>query len=334
MFQRALISYVNSGGLTKIDFILGLLYPRFVFQKNSKKVISLWQQEEKTDCVSSLNTTIQVSSYRGINPSVLKLITHLKNDLERDLFGAYLHGSLATQEEINYSDFDALVILKDDVFSDINSISRVGLKLNRLQKVMHEFDSLQHHGWFVLTESMLKNYPNSYFPLELFKYSVSLLPEKGTNFDVHHDSSNTDFKSPFWILSNELLKKLNNNYRPKNTFTLKSFLSEFMLLPSFYLQAKNNMAVYKKESFELARKDFSEPDWLVMDLISEIRKEWYYEISSFQKMLLCNRNAVVRKLGRKFAPNIPSSIEIKLTATVYKAMSSLVLSMQDKLKSS
>jgi hypothetical protein len=260
-------------------------------------------------------------------------MTHLKDDLEEDLFGAFLHGSIATQEEINYSDFDALVILKDDVFDDGKRVSRVGLILNRLQQIMHDFDPLQHHGWFVLTESMLKNYSNSYFPFELFNYSVSLFPQKELNFDVYSDSSKTDFKSPFLQLSNELLKKLKYGYRPQNTFALKSFLSEFMLLPSFYLQSKNNKAVYKKNSFELARKDFSEHEWIIMDQVSEIRKDWDYNINSLQKKLLCSKNSVVRKLGRKYAPKIPNPIEDKLTIEFYKAMSSLVLAMQNKLKS-
>ncbi|MBL4710644.1 MAG: hypothetical protein JKY48_19635 [Flavobacteriales bacterium] len=333
MFHRILISYINSGGFSKSDFFLGLIFPFLVFQKNSKRLMYLFRQEKDFEIDSSTKLSVQVELYQGTNPYVKKMMAQLKGELKEDLFGAYLHGSLATQEEILYSDFDALVILNDTVFENEKRLSKVALKLNRLQKNMYDFDPLQHHGWFVLTESMLKNYPTAYFPIELFKHSVSLLTSEGLRFDISYDSNEIDFETPFLQLSNELLKKVQYNYRPKNSFALKSFLSEFMLLPSFYLQLKNKKAIYKKESFELARKDFSDKEWNIMDQVSEIRKEWNYEISVTQRNLLCHNNSVVRKLSRKFAPEILNSIAEKLTDEFYAAMSSLVLSMQTNVKS-
>ena len=71
-----------------------------------------------------------------------------------------------------------------------------------------------------------------------------------------------------------------------------------------------------------------------MELVSEIRKDWNYEISYFQRILLCSRNATVRKLSRKLAPAISGSITKKLTIEFYAAMSSLVLAMQSNIKPS
>ena len=84
----------------------------------------------------------------------------------------------------------------------------------------------------------------------------------------------------------------------------------------------------------MAQKDFSAEEWNIMDRVSKIRKDWNYEISSFQRTLLCNRNAIVRKLSRKYAPAISSSIAEKLTDEFYLAMSSLVLAMQTNIKPS
>lgn len=334
-FHSLLIQYITNGILSKWDYLHSFFDISKSYRKNAKKLIQLHHEQSIFGKLNKKEEVkIESSYYRGKNTFVVKMMSGLERELGEDLFGAYLHGSLATQEEIRYSDFDALVILKDTVFENEKSLSKVGLKLNRLQQIMHEFDPLQHHGWFVLTESMLKNYPISYFPLELFNYSVSLLPSKGLSFDVTHNRHITDFETPFIQLSNELLQKIKGKYRPQNSFALKSFLSEFMLLPTFYLQSKNKSALYKKHSFKMAQKDFSAEEWNIMDRVSKIRKDWNYEISSFQRTLLCNRNAIVRKLSRKYAPAISSSIAEKLTDEFYLAMSSLVLAMQTNIKPS
>ena len=334
LFHSHLIKYINLGCFSKSDYIFSLLNGSQIFKKNATKLIQLNKLEVDSEAnITTDEIEVNLNYYQGKNSFVLKLSSLMQKELNNNLFGAYLHGSLATGEEIKYSDFDALIILKDSVFEDKKSLSTAALKLNRLIKIMHEFDPLQHHGWFVLTESMLKNYPVAYFPIELFKHSVSLLPLNGLSFDVSCDQNKTDFEAPFLQLSNELLKKLQHKYRPQNSFALKSFLSEFMLLPSFYLQSKNKEAVYKKNSFELAKKYFSDEEWNIMNQVSEIRKDWNYEISFFQRKLLCHRNTIVRKISRKFAPVIPNSTSEKLTDEFYTAMSILVLSMQANIKS-
>lgn len=333
VFHFNLIQYINTGILSKKDYILSLIAPSKLFKRNASKIVRLHQESILPNkSIGKETKNIHIKPYSGNNRIVLELMARLESELKEHLYGAYLHGSLATQEEIRYSDFDALVILKDTVFEEVKRLFSIAIKLNQLRQIMHQFDPLQHHGWFVLTESMLKNHPVAYFPTELFKHSVSLLSSKGLEFDLFYDLNEIDFEAPFWKLSNDFLKKMNRNYRPQNSFAIKSLLSEFMLLPALYLQLKNKKAVYKKHSFEEARKDFTDREWEIMDRVSKIREEWNYQSSAIQKFLLCHKNNTVRKLFRKYAPPVSKDIEEKLTEEFYAAMSSFVLLMQSKIK--
>lgn len=333
-FHQSLIQYINNGGFSKIDYLQSIINDSIPFRKHSGRLGELYsrflQNEEGLPIQKS---EISVAAYEGSNSFVLKMMKGLERELADDLVGAYLQGSLASNEEIAYSDFDALVVLKNSVFEEDKRLERVALGLYRMQKIMHDFDPLQHHGWFVLTEGMLKNYPIAYFPLVLFKHSVSLLQTKGLNLSISYAIADKKLVAPFIRLCDSLLGKLSVNYKVNNSFYLKSFLSEFMLLPSLYLQAKTGNSVYKKDSFELARIDFDEKDWEIMDEVSLIRENWEYEISSFQKIMLCNEKFIVRKLSRKLAPSISKKISSKLTIDFYKSMSSLVLLMKAKIKS-
>ncbi len=56
-------------------------------------------------------------------------MTRKLSTVKDDLFGAYVHGSLGTYEEIGYSDFDALVIIKDDVFHSRQRLAALAAEL-------------------------------------------------------------------------------------------------------------------------------------------------------------------------------------------------------------
>ena len=57
-----------------------------------------------------------------------------------------IHGSLGTDEDIAYSDFDALVIIRQIAFRDPRLLADICQKLTDLQRIMFLQDPLQHHG--------------------------------------------------------------------------------------------------------------------------------------------------------------------------------------------
>ena len=84
-----------------------------------------------------------------------------------------VHGSVATNEVIPYSDFDGLLIVKDAFVNSkqLNQFKRASMKL------ILEFDPLQHHGWFQIKQSDLQNYPQYYLPFEILEHSKLMFPK-------------------------------------------------------------------------------------------------------------------------------------------------------------
>lgn len=263
--------------------------------------------------------TVTIQVYAGKNIFVTKMSTFLQRELHNDLRGAYVHGSLGTYEETNFSDFDALVIIKDEVLTSPIRLANVAAKLHKAQTIMLELDPLQHHGWFILTETDLEHYPEHYFPHELFKYAKSLLTNCDTKLTINLPDT-VEYSELFLTLAVGIHNRLRNGNFPRNMYDLKSLLSQFMLLPSLYIQLRDKKGIYKKKSFAEARKDFSPEVWSIMEEVSTIRKNWHYSINSIQKYIMTNPDFCARKLSKYIAPGIPDDILQVLTPHFYDRM--------------
>jgi len=168
-FHSDIDTYFNGGVLSRSDLYISVLTPWVTFTRYARAIIQKHRQLlAEIPIGSGPKLNIVIEPYKGKNPHVQQMINYLSEHLEEDLIGAYVHGSLGTYEEIAYSDFDALVILKNNVFESPSSLAKVAMKLNTARSIMFGFDPLQHHGWFVLTEVDLKYYCNAYFPADCF----------------------------------------------------------------------------------------------------------------------------------------------------------------------
>ena len=194
---------------------------------------------------------------------------------------------------------------------------------------MLDFDPLQHHGWFVLTELDLKFYCNVYFPVELFKYAKSLFDDKGLELEISLRESSFETRKAFEKMADAVIRKIENRQYPANMYQLKSLLSQFMLLPALYVQAKNGRGVFKRESFDLARIDFDSADWAIMDEVSQIRANWDCEISAFKKRLMSHPHVLSRYFTKRFGPEIPKKIGGVLTDEFYSRIKKLVVLMKE-----
>jgi len=272
---------------------------------------------------------IKIENYSGENIYV-KRIMHLLIRY-RDIFiGAYVFGSLATFENIKYSDFDGLLIVSDKARTEKKYKKKLVKFINKSLRIIYVFDPLQHHRWFLLKESDLENYPVTYFPPELFRYAKSLLADKGQTITIKYDEKSIDYKKPFFNLAAAIEKKIISKKPPKNVYYLKGLLSQFMLLPSLYCQARDSNVIYKKHSFDEARKNFTNDEWKIMDRVSEIRINWDYKMNIIQKFLLKRNNYLVRRIAINLAAKITGSIEINLDDLFYSRMLILINSMRNK----
>lgn len=240
---------------------------------------------------SNSDLTVMCDMYHGTCECVHKLIKYLESELKADLVDAFVHGSLATDEELNYSDFDALLIFKDSIFLDKKRLASVVRRVLRARKILFDYDPLQHHGFFVLTESDLKLYPESVFPLVLFDFAKSLLYERRQLHVTRTDHANR-IKNPIYAILRSIERRLQPGNRPHRLYELKILLSHVMLLPCLILQVEG-CPVFKRESFERIKERFAPNEWKSIVIASEVRAIW----PDLRRKLF---SQVIRMLGNSF----------------------------------
>jgi len=338
-FLTDLSNYVNGGRLDRTDKLISSFSKTLPFSRNAGRIRAKFKDLKVLK--DGLVKEIRVTPYTGINSSALQMKEYLKTKLAGDLLEAVVHGSIGTGEEISYSDFDALVILKDDAFESSRRIRHVAMKLSHARGIMYEFDPLQHHGWFVLTESSLKNYPMTYFPPELFEHSKSILHSTEQRLEIllppalafGYAQGTVDvngFKPPFYRLCNSLSAKLSEQKLPENIYAVKNLMSEFMLLPALYVQARDGKGLFKKFSFDSAKMDFSTAQWNVMDEVSQLRLNWKISLpESTRKKLVVNMDA---KRNFLTGGSVPDALRKTMNANFLSRMLVLVRAAKEKIK--
>ena len=311
--------YVNGAVLRRSDRVWSAIWSTVPFLRNAKQATAASRMLQSQPAGEE-QQSFSISSYNGENSFVREMELQLRQQLNDDLLDAMVHGSLGTLDEVSYSDFDALVLLKDEVFENQHRLVRVAKTLHDLRRIMYKMDPLQHHGWFVLTESGLRNFPVLYFPPALFAHSKSLLHERGSNLAIRY-SGHHDFRKPLVRLCRSLEQKLSSPL-PADLYAIKNLLSEFMLLPALYVQARDRKGMYKKFSFDAARPDFAPASWQAMDVVSSIRSDW--------DQLLKEGGVSPETIHRDTA--MPASLKSRLDAKCIQAMQSLVQEAKEKIK--
>lgn len=256
----------------------------------------------------------KIETYNKKNTVVIelqKLIEYKYKDL---FYLVLVHGSVATNEIIRYSDFDGFLIVKDEF---VNSKRLESFKKESM-KIIYKFDPLQHHGWFQIKESDLNNYPEGYLPVTTLEHAKVIYPNVESmtlNLQVQTD---VDYKRTLINMLNQFERRDNENWRPNNMFQLKSVLSQIMLIPCLYFSAIHNDGIFKRESFEAVKSEFSTSEWLPIACATTIRANWDYSLNGFQKVLLSMSGKLQRKVAtRFFAPKIPMELQRKLDDEFY-----------------
>lgn len=276
--------------------------------------------------------------FREINISIdpfifdSQLVNGIKHLIElnfRYLFNAVIvHGSFATNEVIPYSDFDGLLIVRDQ-FKNSRPLKAF---IKESMKLINEFDPLQHHGWFIIYENQLQDYPNTYFPIELYEYSRVIFPNIPHEINIRY-SNNIDYIYPFNRLAGFLKSKITSGYRPMNAYSLKSFLSQVMLLPAIYYQAKTGNGIFKKHSFDLVKNDFKEESWEAIQIATKIRNEWNYKFQFSQRIFLILKDRrYIKRVSRKlFSPKVPTNISLMSNEILFSKILNLINEMNNNI---
>lgn len=183
-----------------------------------------------------------------------------------------VHGSLSTLDYTKYSDVDTLIILKNEVFESIDNMRICRKRLSKAAIHLFEYDPLQHHKFFFVTEMDLMNYPKSYLPVELFEYSTLVYGD--IKIEISIRESLLENLYAVWSMAYGFRQTYLTKQFPNNLFSLKRYTSRLMLLPTLYLELFKDIYPYKKYSFDLAKKYFTEEEWRAIEIATMLRKEW------------------------------------------------------------
>jgi hypothetical protein len=268
------------------------------------------------------NNQLVEIAYLNTDLELIKDLRNLINKKYSKIFHSVIvHGSIATNEVIPYSDFDGLLIVKDEF---INSKQLIAFKRESM-KAIQSFDPLQHHGWFQIKESDLLDFPESYLPISTLRHSKLIYP-KVTNHELYLKfSKDLDYKKTLVNMLNQFERRENESWRPKNVYQLKSVLSQVMLIPCLYYSSIKNEGIFKRDSFEAVRSNFNEQEWMPIDTATTIRANWNYRMNGLQRLLFNQSNKLVRKIATRFcAPAIPENIQQKLGKEFYENLMLMV----------
>ncbi|MFH1719654.1 MAG: hypothetical protein ABIF19_20065 [Planctomycetota bacterium] len=226
------------------------------------------------------------NSYRGSKfCPVNSLCGYVRKKLEPYLAGAYIHGSVSTMDYTDYSDLDTLFVIKNEAVEDPDKIRELERLLIKSTRYLYEFDSLQHHGHFFLTESDLRYYSQSILPLAAIRLSTSIL-SRGNNLTFRLRDSSRESKLRF-LDSIRIVRRYvkKDRGRLETPYYLKGFLSHFMMLPVLFLQLEGQY-VSKKKSFQIMKERVPSDTWRCMEQVSEIRLNWDQATSAFRQRLM------------------------------------------------
>lgn len=239
--------------------------------------------------------SISLEPYKIDKPHVVEELEKIVSSFQQLFVAVIAHGSVGSNEIIKYSDFDGLLIVKDAYKNSLELRNFIKLSL----KVIWDFDPLQHHGWFVMYESQLMNYPQSYLPYEILYCSKLIFPFK--DITLHIDIKNQpDYRQSFVNLTKGIEGKISLISSFKTAFQLKGFLSQVMLLPAMFLAAVEGKGVDKKQSFKSIQQYFSADILYPITVASDIRMSWNYKVSPNQAKFLNSDLKILKVLFRKY----------------------------------
>ena len=219
----------------------------------------------------------ELNDYKKSDAGYLKPLMDLKNysnkHLKDYLAGFYLHGSFATNDYIKgWSDVDTLAVVSKETLNDAKALLKLRYKLYNMRRFFYRMEPLQHHGTIIITEYDINNYCQAYFPVQIFKYAKSFFPHDEEIIFKVRDYSVEATAKLFWFVN--YFRKLNAEHRfNMGSYDSKILLHSVTLFPTLYLQA-SKIIVYKKFSFDIAKKYFKKSDWKVVDEASSIRSSW------------------------------------------------------------
>ncbi len=302
MDNEKLKYYLQHGYLGLKSGILAILLPKLINTIAAKKTFVFIK---KNWDAHNFNQTVSLAKYTGENTNI-ENIKILLNEFQTDsLFAAIVHGSISTNEIVNYSDFDGILIIDESKINSVSELKSLRQLIIRTELEMMKIDSLQHHGWQIILKSEMSNYYDSTFPLLLIRKGKLLIHAHNTlNFYVNPENQN--YKTGFSNIKKSILKKITSGEFQNNFYTFKNFISELLLIPALYYQALNNEPIFKKDSFEWIENNLEKKYYSIFVELSVLRTTWAQSEVDESKERLANKLKLLKIVSTKFRTKLPA----------------------------
>ncbi len=215
--------------------------------------------------------SLAVHQYAGNNSFVLQMAEICRPIISGGLADVLIQGSLGTQEEVRYSDFDAVAVLRQDSFRSADTLYEVVSLLRQSRSIMYSMDPLQHHGWFTIPFFVWHQYHESYLPLAALEHAAALGRPFSTQLSICTEDR---LRERLVAFCQAIRSEVESRRYLQSWYACKSFLSKLLLLPAMYVQVRDNRGVFKAHSFASAKPDFSPEAWLAIEVATKLRTDW------------------------------------------------------------
>jgi len=254
----------------------------------------------KTGLIDHFNSEKYLSHDSEYLWPLISLIEKNRSVIKKYVKNFYIHGSMATLDyEKGFSDVDTLMIISRETTKDYQSLMDFQRTLYPLTKYLYHIDPLQHHGFFCISEIDMDFYPQTFFPLEIFKYSKAVFSEEPLCFQVRDDgleAMNALWKVCQWFRQ---VYFYGREYALRNLYFFKLMLSFILIMPTFFLQVVHK-PIYKKDSFEIISRFFT-GNLNIIETASFLRKKWSYLPPKGLRLIASLLNpALTRKVTSQF----------------------------------
>ena len=196
----------------------------------------------------------------------------LRDSLESSLRGdgivdLVVFGSVARGTTTGFSDLDAVLVISDEVASDVDGLRRLRKRVLAAQRAVLRFQPMQHHGFLIATRRMLHDATAALrLPVEAFSEGTSL-------FDAQVEALFPRVVEPDTSLFHALCAGLfTPSTWPSHVWEVHRLVAMFELAPTLYLQATGRPSA-KHASFEHVRRRFATL-WRPYEVLAEVRERW------------------------------------------------------------
>jgi predicted nucleotidyltransferase len=276
------------------------------FLKNRPKVdfegLSNYNFEGSLDYIEIQN--IEICKNQKINKLFKKLRPY------SDYVQVFLHGSYADDTTTAFSDIDDFIIIDLKELRKNRILSKVMNILNEIDMEFSRIDSIQHHGHWICSKEELKNYDNSFLPLQIIEDSKCVIGDNSIRGYVNTEISEEGLKNNIQNTCKGIKRLSDLYFRNKiNAYQLKCLVGSFVLMPAFILQAQGENCT-KPEAINRAKKNLSEKSLACIEWSTNCRNNWE-TISETQKFKRFSFFSQVfkdpflwRRYSNKFSPKV------------------------------